>query len=292
MKENEQLAERFEENRLRLRGIAYRMLRSMSEAEDAVQETWLRLSRTEAGEINNLSGWLMTVTSRICLDMLRSRRMRREDSADGELLENTQSRRAENDPEQEMILADSIGLALIVVLETLSPSERLAFVLHDLFGTPFDEIAKITGQSVAATRQSASRARRRVRGKNPTHNSGQERRREIVEDFYAASRGGDFERLLTLLDPDVVLRTDTRTLPTESRVVIRGAATVANRALAGRNDFAEVAIVNGQAGIIVAPDGILRLALTFTIKQNIITKIDVIANPERLRGLRIAVLPD
>ena len=160
-----------------------------------------------------------------------------------------------------------------------------------MFGSPFDEIAEITGQTVAAARQSASRARRRVRGKNPTHDSDQKKRREIVEAFYAASRGGDFERLLTLLDPDVLLRADTGTLPNESRIVVRGAKAVANRALAGRNDFAEVATVNGQAAIIVAPGGILRLAMTFTIKRNRIAEIDVVINPERLRGLKITLLP-
>lgn len=292
MNENKLIAERFEENRTQLRAIAYRMLGSMSEADDAVQETWLRLSRFDTSAVENLTGWLTTVTSRICLDILRARRARREDSLDVEIPEQVQNRGSENDPEQELMLSDSVGLALLVILETLNPAERLAFVLHDLFAIPFDEIAQITGRSVVAVRQLASRARRRVRGKTTVQSSGSVRQRAIVEAFFAATRRGDFDQLLALLDPDIVLRADREALPLEAPAEVRGARAVAGRALAGRTRFAEVAIVNGKAAIIVAPGGRLRRALLFTITRNKIVKIDAIANRERLRRLEIASLPD
>lgn len=293
MNENKWLAERFEENRSNLRAIAYRMLGSMSEAEDAVQETWLRLSRSDASAVENLNGWLTTVTSRICLDALRARQTRRESSLNAETPGQIQNLRLENDPEQELILADSVGLALLVVLDTLKPAERIAFVLHDLFAVPFDEIARITGRSPVAARQLASRARRRVRGVNTVRKSGSIRQREIVEAFFAAARRGDFERLLALLDADVVLRADREALPVEAPDRIVGSAAVAKTASAagGRAEFSEVVIVNGKAGIVVAPGGRLRRALLFSIARNKIAKIKVVANRERLGKLKITALP-
>lgn len=293
MDENKWIAERFEENRSQLRAIAYRMLGSISEADDAVQETWLRLSRSDASAVENLTGWLTTVTSRICLDILRLRRTRRENPLDVEMPGQIQNHSPENDPEQELLLADSVGIALLVILDTLSPAERLAFVLHDLFGVTFDEIARITGRSPVAARQLASRARRRVRGKNTVQSSNLIRQRKIVEAFFAASRGGDFEQLLALLDPDVILRADREALPPNAPAEIRGASEVAGRALAtGRTKFSEVAIVNGKAAIIVAPGGRLWRALLFTVARSKIVKIDVVANRDKLRRLEIASFSD
>lgn len=293
MDENKWIAERFEENRSQLRAIAYRMLGSISEAEDAVQETWLRLNRSDADAVENLTGWLTTVTSRICLDILRSRRARREGSFDEETLGQIQKHQSENDPEQELLLADSVGLALLVILETLNPAERLAFVLHDLFGVSFDEIARIIGRSPVAARQLASRARRRVRGKNTVQSSNLIRQRKVVEAFFAASRGGDFEQLLVLLDPDVVLRADREALPPNAPTEVRGASEVAGRALAaGRAKFSEVAIVNGKAAIIVAPGGRLQRALLFTVARSKIVEIKVVANRDKLRRLEIASFSD
>lgn len=293
MDENKWIAERFEENRSQLRAIAYRMLGSMSEAEDAVQETWLRLNRSDADAVENLTGWLTTVTSRICLDILRSRKARREGSFDEETLGQIQKNHSQSDPEQELLLADSVGLALLVILETLNPAERLAFVLHDLFGVSFDEIAEIIGRSPVAARQLASRARRRVRGKNTVQSSNLIRQRKVVEAFFAASRGGDFEQLLVLLDPDVILGADREALPPNAPAEIRGASEVAGRALAtGRTKFSEVAIVNGKAAIIVAPGGRLWRALLFTVARSKIVKIDVVANEDKLRRLEIASFSD
>lgn len=291
--EKEWLAERFEENRRHLRAIAYRMLGSFGEAEDAVQETWLRLNRSDARAVENLTAWLTTVVSRICLDVLRVRRMRGEIDLNVETSEHTKKIRAKNDPEQELLLADSVGIALLVILETLTPAERLAFVLHDSFGVSFDEIARITGRTPVAARQLASRARRRVCGKNSIQNSDQIRQRKLVEAFFAAARGGDFERLLAILDPDVVLRTDRETVSSDVSTEIRGAMTVAKRALgASRAKFSEVAMVDGKAAIIVAPGGRLRRAMLFTISQNKIAKIDVVAAVERLRAFKVAPLAD
>ena len=292
MDENKWIAERFEENRSQLRAIAYRMLGSMSEADDAVQETWLRLSRSDASAVENLTGWLTTVTSRICLDILRSRRARREEYLDEETPGKIQNYRFENNPEQELLLADSVGLALLVILETLNPAERIAFVLHDLFAVSFDEIARITERSPVAARQLASRARRRVRGKTAIGNSDRNYQREIVEAFFAAARRGDFEQLLVLLDPDVVLKADREASPSGAAAKISGASTVAGGALAAHTEFSEVAIVNGQVAIIVAPGGRLQRALLFTIARNKIVEIDVIANRERLHRLKIAPLSD
>jgi RNA polymerase sigma factor (sigma-70 family) len=298
MNEHDWLAERFEEQRGHLRAVAYRMLGSLSEADDAVQEAWLRLSRADTSNVENLGGWLTTVVGRISLDMLRSRSSRREEPLDAQVPERTASRADGGDPEQEALLADSVGLALLVVLETLAPAERLAFVLHDMFAVPFDEIAPIVGRSPDAARQLASRARRRVHGV-----SGREgtdlvpdvelsRQRDVVDAFLAAARGGDFEALLAVLDPDVVLRTDRAARRAGMPAEIRGAATVAEQAVRGRARAAQPVLVNGAVGVIVAPRGRLLMVLDFTIADGKIVAIDAIADPERLRPLDLAMLTD
>jgi RNA polymerase sigma factor (sigma-70 family) len=298
MNEHDWLAERFEEQRGHLRAVAYRMLGSLSEADDAVQEAWLRLSRADTSNVENLGGWLTTVVGRISLDMLRSRSSRREEPLDAQVPERTASRADGGDPEQEALLADSVGLALLVVLETLAPAERLAFVLHDMFAVPFDEIAPIVGRSPDAARQLASRARRRVHGV-----SGRERtdlvpdvelsrQRDVVDAFLAAARGGDFEALLAVLDPDVVLRTDRAARRPGLPAEIRGAATVAEQAVRGRARAAQPVLVNGAVGVIVAPRGRLLMVLDFTIADGKIVAIDAIADPERLRPLDLAMLTD
>jgi RNA polymerase sigma factor (sigma-70 family) len=298
MNEHDWLAERFEEQRGHLRAVAYRMLGSLSEADDAVQEAWLRLSRADTSNVENLGGWLTTVVGRISLDMLRSRSSRREKPLDAQVPVRTASRADGGDPEQEALLADSVGLALLVVLETLAPAERLAFVLHDMFAVPFDEIAPIVGRSPDAARQLASRARRRVHGV-----SGREgtdlvpdvelsRQRDVVDAFLAAARGGDFEALLAVLDPDVVLRTDRAARRPGMPAEIRGAATVAEQAVRGRARAAQPVLVNGAVGVIVAPRGRLLMVLDFTIADGKIVAIDAIADPERLRPLDLAMLTD
>lgn len=291
MDNNKWLVERFEENRSRLRALAYRMLGSTGEAEDAVQESWLRLSRLETTTIENLNGWLTTVTSRICLDMLRARRAQQENALGKKIPEQIQDHHSESNPEQELLLADSVGFALLVVLDTLTPAERIAFVLHDLFAVSFDEIARITNRSPVAARQLASRARRRVRGKTIEQTPGTNRQTKIIEAFYAASRRGDFEQLLVLLDPDVVLKVEGKALSSEAASIeIRGAEKVAKQALAARTEFSEVAIVGGKAAIIVAAAGRLARALLFTIARNKIVKIEVITNRESLLQLEIVPL--
>jgi RNA polymerase sigma-70 factor (ECF subfamily) len=284
------LAERFEANRPHLRSVAYRMLGSLSEADDAVQEAWLRLSRADAGRVENLGGWLTTVVARVCLDMLRSRRSRREEPLDAHAVEPAATPADGIDPEQEALLADSVGLALLVVLQTLAPAERVAFVLHDMFDLPFEEVAPIVGRSPAAARQLASRARRRVRGAATVPAAGLSRQREVVEAFLAAARGGDFEALLTLLDPEVVLRMDGAALPSGRSTEIRGAAAVARGAVRGGARAAQPALVNGAVGVVVAPGGWLRMVLRFTIARGKIVAIDGVADPERLRELDLAVL--
>ncbi len=296
MDENEFLAKRFEEHRSHLRAVAYRMLGSLSEADDAVQEAWLRLSRFETSGVENLGGWLTTVVGRVCLDMLRSRTSRRVVPL-GEPLgtrvpEPLVSRAEGIDPEHEALLADSVGLALLVVLETLSPAERLAFVLHDMFSVPFEEIAPVVGRSPTAARQLASRARRRVQGEAHVPDTDLATQREVVDAFLAASRGGDFDALVALLDPDVVLRADRKAVPTRAPTVIRGAHAVARGALASsaRARFTQPALVNGAVGLVMAPRGQLFLVLGFTITDGKITEIDVVADPARLRQLDLAVL--
>lgn len=291
MNKHEWLAEQFEANRSHLQAVAYRMLGSLSEADDAVQESWLRLSNSDASGIENLGGWLTTVVARICLDMLRSRNSRREESLDTAVSESVESREEGIDPEQEMLLADSVGLALLVVLDTLPPAERLAFVLHDIFAVPFDEIAPIVERSETATRQLASRARRRVRGTEMEKPADFERQRTVVDAFLAASRTGNFEALLAVLDPEVVFRIDPATSPKGIARQVRGAPAVA-RQFSGRAQGARAALVDGVVAAIVAPRGHLFLVLNFTIKNDKVVEIEAIADPERLRQLHLAVLDD
>jgi RNA polymerase sigma-70 factor (ECF subfamily) len=260
------------------------MLGSLSEADDAVQETWLRLGRTDTTDVTNLSGWLTTVTARVCLDMLRARRARREEPLDDQPLDPARTPVERVDPEQEAILADSVGLALLVVLGTLAPSERLAFVLHDMFGVPFEEIGEIVGRSPTAARQLASRARRRVQGGPTPAEVDVVRQQEVVDAFLAASRGGDFEALLTVLDPEVVFRLS----PTQE---LRGAAAVAGQ-FVGRAQTARSALVDGRIGVVVAPAGKLQLALRLTFANGRIAAIDVITGRSRLRQLALGVLLD
>jgi len=274
--------EEFERNRRRLEAVAYRMLGSRSEAEDAVQEAWLRLSRSDTEAVENLAGWLTTVVARVSLDMLRSRRARREDYV--ALPEPIVT--IENEPEDEAVLADSVGLALLVVLDTLTPAERLAFVLHDMFGVAFDEIAAILDRSEAATRQLASRARRRVRGATPRTDPDLREQRRVVDAFLAAARAGDFEGLIKVLDPDVVFRADRG--PRGARMPIHGASEVAETILARGARFASharPAIVNGNAGVIVVPGKKPIAIVSFSVADGRIVEIDLVADPAKLRGL-------
>jgi RNA polymerase sigma-70 factor (ECF subfamily) len=287
MNDRDFLADRFEQHRSHLRAVAYRMLGSLSEVDDAVQEAWLRLSRADATGIDNLGGWLTTVVARVCLDMLRSRESRREAPFTPDAPEPVATGATGSSPEEEALLADSVGLALLVVLDRLTPAERLAFVLHDMFAVPFEEIGPIVGRSAEAARQLASRARRRVRG-GAAPSTNLVRQREVVEAFLAALRGGDFEGLLAVLDPDLVVRADMPGAPGE----IRGAAVWAKGSVAyGR--MARVvrpALVNGTIGLVMAPRGQLSRALTFTIANGRITSIEVIGNPRRLAELDVAIV--
>ncbi len=290
MDEHDWLAEQFEANRAHLRAVAYRMLGSLSEAEDAVQETWLRLSRSDTSGVENMSGWLTTVVARMCLDMLRSRKSRREDALDAQASQTIATRADGIDPEQEALLADSVGLALLVILETLAPAERLAFVLHDMFSVPFEEIAGIVGRSPTAARQLASRARRRVQGTPAVPEVDFSRQREIVEAYLAAARRGDFEGLLAVLDPDVVLRADRSAVAMGASSEIRGARAVAEQAAKRRAQFARAALVNGAVGIVVAPRGRLLLALRLTVERGKISEMEIIGDPARLDQLDLAML--
>ena len=293
------LTERFEENRPRLRGVAYRVLGSLSEAEDAVQEAWLRLNRIDAATVDNLGGWLTTVVSRVCLDMLRSRKSRREEPIGAQVTEPSVVRGEGADPEGEAVLADSVGVALLVVLDMLTPAERLAFVLHDLFGMPFDEIGSIVGRSPAAAKQLASRARRRVRGAAAAPDVQRERQREVVEAFLRAARAGDLEGLLAVLDPDAVVRIDGAARiaagaadAADTARELRGASTWAKQmiALSRGLRFVQPALINGSVGLILAPRGKLSRVLTFTFANAKVTRVEVIGDPARLRELDIAVL--
>ncbi len=291
MDEHEWLAERFEASRTHLRAVAYRMLGSLSEADDAVQECWLRLSRSDTSDVENLGGWLTTVVARVCLDMLRARTSRREESLEAHPPEPIVSRADGGDPEHQALLADAVGLALLVVLDTLAPAERLAFVLHDIFAVPFDEIAAIVGRSPTAARQLASRARRRVRGASTVPDADLTRQRAVVNAFLAASRGGDFDALLAVLDPDVVFRADQSVVPAGALGEVCGAPAVAKQ-FSGRAQLARPALVNGAVGIVVAPRGRLMMVLGLTFTRGKIAAIDVIADPARLRQLDLAVLDD
>jgi RNA polymerase sigma factor (sigma-70 family) len=284
------LAEKFDNNRSHLRRVAYRMLGSLSEADDAVQEAWLRLARSDAGEIGNLGGWLTTVVARVCLDMLRGRKSRREEPIGPHVPEPVASR--EGDAEHEMQMADSVGLALLVVLETLTPAERIAFVLHDMFDQSFEEIAPIVGRSEAAARQLASRARRRVRGTDKAADADLVAQQGIVDAFLAASRDGDFEALLAVLDPDVVVRADDAAARLGGGLrELRGADAVA-RAFMGRAQAARSALVDGAIGAIVAPRGRLLLVNRITIANGKIVEIDAVADPAKLGELDLAILGD
>lgn len=292
MDDNEWLAERFEHHRAHLRAVAYRMLGSHAEADDAVQETWVRLSRADTSEVENLGGWLTTVVSRVCLNILRSRGTRPEDPLDdAHVPDPIVSIAGTTDPEHEALLADSVGLAMLVVLETLPPAERMAFVLHDMFGVSFDDISTIVDRSPAATRQLASRARRRVRGASPTTDQDVERQRRIVAAFFAAARGGDFEALIAVLDPNIVLRADFG--PAAVSAVVRGAEAVAGRAVmfADPSRALTPATINGGPGVVVTTaDGRVVSVMAFTVIDNRITAIDSLGDPERLATLRIAGL--
>jgi RNA polymerase sigma factor (sigma-70 family) len=291
MDDNDWLAERFEEHRAHLRAVAYRMLGSLTEADDAVQDAWLRLSRAGTGGVDNLGGWLTTMVARLCLDRLRARASRREQPLGVHLPDPVVSRQDGVDPEQQALLAEGVGLALLVVLETLAPAERLAFVLHDLFAVPFDEIAPIVGRSPAAARQLASRARRRVRRQARVPDPDPARQRELVDAFLTAAQQGDFTALLEVLDPEVVLHADGGEAA-GAVTVLRGAAAVAEGALAfsGRARFARPVLVNGAAGVLVAAHGRPLAVMGFTVTGGRIVEVDVIADPDRLRHLDPAAL--
>jgi RNA polymerase sigma factor (sigma-70 family) len=292
MDEREFLAQQFEEHRTRLRAVAYRMLGSLSEADDAVQETWLRLSRVDSDEVENLGGWLTTVVARVSLNILRSRRSRREEPLDVRMPEPIVDRADGTDPEHEALLADSVGLALLVVLETLNPAERLAFVLHDMFAVPFDEIAPIVDRSPEAARQLASRARRRVQGGSATPDADLDTQREVLDAFLAAAREGNFKALLEVLDPDVVLRADSGAVAIGGSRVLRGAANVARQASAFSRLDVDVrrALVNGAVGTVTLRQGRPFSIAAFTIRNRRIVEMDVLADPERLSQLDLTIL--
>jgi RNA polymerase sigma-70 factor (ECF subfamily) len=304
MSEQGWLTRGFEENRPRLRGVAYRMLGSLSEAEDAVQEAWMRLNRIDPETVGNLGGWLTTVVSRVCLDMLRSRKSRREEPIDAQAIEPSVVRGEGADPEGEAVLADSVGVALLVVLDTLTPAERLAFVLHDLFAVPFDEIAPIVGRSPDAAKQLASRARRRVRGSPAPLDGGRDRQRQVVEAFLRAVRAGDLQGLLAVLDPDAVLhidaasrvdgvvRVDAPAAEAGKAREIKGASVWAAQliALSRGMRFVQPALINGSVGVIFAPRGKLARVLMFAFTGDKVARIEGIGDPARFAGLDITVL--
>jgi RNA polymerase sigma factor (sigma-70 family) len=296
MDETEWLADRFEEHRARLRAVAYRMLGSLTDADDAVQDTWLRLSRSGAGEVANLGGWLTTAVARVCLNMLRSRNVRREEALGVHVPDPVVSPDGELQPEEEALLADSVGLALLVVLDTLAPAERLAFVLHDMFELPFEQIAPMAGRTPEAARQLASRARRRVRGAGvPAPDRDLARQREVVDAFFAAARGGDFGALVAVLDPGVVLRIDGGTKYAAASMAISGATAVARQALSGLSSALRAArlhpaLVNGAAGVIVTRHGRPVTVMAFTVVDGRIAEIDAIADPARVGRIAAGAL--
>jgi RNA polymerase sigma factor (sigma-70 family) len=292
MDERTWLAERFEENRPHLRAVAYRMLGSLSDADDAVQEAWQRLSRADTSAVENLGGWLTTVVARVSLNMLRSRQHRREQPLDVRVPDPIVSPEAGVDPEHEAVLADSVGLALLVVLDTLTPAERLAFVLHDMFAVPYEEIGAMVDRSPVAARQLASRARRRVQGRAPVPDRDLGRQREVVDAFFAAAREGDFEGLVAVLDPDVVLRADGGEERNRPTVTLRGARSVAENAsgAAKLGRYVRPALVNGAAGAVVVVNGRLFAVMGFTVTDGRIAAIDLLYDPQRLAGLDLTVL--
>jgi RNA polymerase sigma factor (sigma-70 family) len=293
MNQTDSLAAQFEENRSHLRAVAYRMLGSLSEADDAVQETWLKLSRSDAGGIDNLGGWLTTVVARVCLDMLRSRNARHEDPLEEHVNAPPPAAKSRAlDPEQETLLAESVGLALLVVLDTLAPAERISFVLHDLFAVSFDEIANIVGRSPAAVRQLASRARRRIQGADAASGADLAGQRKVVDAFLAALRAGDFQALVAVLDPNVVITADAVAQPVEAKREIRGAENWAKGAIAAARGAraAQPALIDGEVGLVIAPQGRLFRALRFTLVEGKIAAVEVIGDPERLHQLQLAIL--
>jgi len=291
MDENDWLAERFEEQRTHLRAVAYRMLGSLTEADDAVQDTWVRVSRAETSEVENLGGWLTTIVARICLNMLRSRNVRREEPLEVHLPDPVISPAGELRPEEQALLADSVGLALQVVLDALAPAERLAFVLHDMFELPFEEIAPMVGRSPVAARQLASRARRRVRGAE-IPDPDLTRQRAVVDAFFLAARGGDFDALVALLHPDIVLRADFGPSRPAASTIVRGAAAVARQARLGANPAALLhpALINGAAGVVITLNGQPLVVMAFTVVGDQVVELDLIADPERVRRVSSAVL--
>jgi len=292
MDERDWLAQRFEEHRTHLRAVAYRMLGSLSEADDAVQQAWLRLSRADTSQVENLGGWLTTVVARVSLNMLRSRKARREEPLEGRLPDLLLDRADGIDPEHEALLADSVGLALLVVLETLSPPERLAFVLHDIFGVPFDEIAPIVDRSPEAARQLASRARRRVRADRTVPDADLETQRAVADAFLAAAREGDFDRLVAVLDPDVVLRADLG--PVGGSREVHGAPAVAGQALSYAQIGLDIrpALINGVAGAVTFLEGQPFSIAALTVRNGKIVELDFLADPERLRLFDLTILDD
>jgi len=291
MPEPELLADRFEQHRSHLRAVAYRMLGSVTEADDAVQESWIRLGRTDVSDVENLRAWLTTVVARVCLDMLRTRASRREDSLDTHVPDPVITR-ADRDPESDAMRADSVGLALLVVLETLEPPERLAFVLHDVFGMSFDEIAPIVDRSAVAARQLASRARRRVKGQAPTSDVDLRNQRRVVDAFLAAAQKGDFEGLVAVLDPDIVLRADGGALKGMSRLVRGAQAVLAQAATFSKIGLSnQVVLVNGNIGLVChLPDGRLFSVIAFTIANGKVVEMDILADPERLGRLDLSAI--
>jgi RNA polymerase sigma-70 factor (ECF subfamily) len=296
MNERDFLARQFEEHRTHLKAVAYRMLGSLAEADDAVQEAWLRLARSESEDIGNLGGWLTTVVGRVCLDMLRSRRLRREDPLEYHLPDPVVSREGAPDPEAQALIADSVGLALLVVLESLNPAERLAFVLHDMFGMPFEQIAPIIDRTPIAARKLASRARQRVQGAAPAPDPDPVTQRRLVDAFLAAARGGDLDALLAILDPDVVLRADGGTLLPGGMKVLRGADVVAGQAGTFQRmatvSAARPALVNGVAGLVNRVNGKLVSIMSFTVANEKIVSIDILSDPDRLAHMDLTGLED
>lgn len=291
MDNHDWLAEQFEAQRDHLRGVAYRMLGSMTEADDAVQASWLKFSGSDTGAVENLGGWMTTIVARVCLDMLRSRKSRHEVAGDSPVSDAISSSDEGTDPEREALLADSVGLALMVVLNTLAPDERLAFVLHDVFAMPFDAIAPIVGRTSATTRKLASRARRRVRGVATVPTEALNRQREVVNAFLTAARAGDFNALLTVLDPDVVLRSDAVPMPSGENLEVHGSQRVAKMyTRRGGAQAIHPALVNGMVGLVVAPRGRLMLVIYLTFKDGKIAMIDVVADKARLRQTSLAIL--
>jgi RNA polymerase sigma-70 factor (ECF subfamily) len=294
MSDTQWLAQRFEEQRIRLRAVAYRMLGSLAEADDAVQDAWLRLSRAGTSEVENLDGWLTTIVARVCLNMLRARHTRREDTFEVHLPDPLISPDTALQPEEAALLADSVSLALLVVLDTLSPDERLAFVLHDVFEVPFEEIAPMVERTPAAARQLASRARRRVKGANvPVPDPDLAHQRAVVDAFFSAAREGNFDALVAVLDPDAVLRGDGGARRPAAITVIHGAAAIARQALLFARTDAQVhpALVNGAAGVVATVDGQPIAVMGFTVAGGKIVEIDGIADPERVRRIAAAVFP-